>query len=445
MNVRIQRSSALTSSGTSSNIISNPLLPSSEVDLPLPIEIIDVDDEQAQALESSEASCQPAPPQLCEGYNLTFLEGQSIHMEYPFALHNHISLPWHYESWDGGLRLRSRTCKRLLAGRSGTSSSCESCLAIGQEPKIKGIKERMTAGVHENAVLAYHGFGSLMEVVHCKNRQIDAMTLRRLNMERMLEGRAAALDDYKRLVMQIGNGNYNNVERLIRVALKRGKGIRTILEMYEAAVRGLYRPKSFTEEEEMLGILFWRLGGIRLAEIAHRALGLPGMTTLRQNSTISPILPSYGLPSVVEIEKNIVACFDSLLPILDSLDQRVVHQILMFDEIAIEKRIRWDSKTNYFLGVCREHSSEVDLEFSSCDMMKEVNKSIDDGRVHYTSEVFFSHTVYLFKPCSTMILNVGHCWRIMPSEWRYTPSHCSTNFGLWYLQEGDRSTACTSY
>lgn len=61
-----------------------------------------------------------------------------------------------------------------------------------------------------------------------------------------------------------------------------------------------------------------------------------------------------------EVQKNIEACFESITDVL--VAKKVVHQILMFDEIATEKRIRWDSKTNQFPGVCREHASKVSLE-----------------------------------------------------------------------------------
>ncbi len=264
---------------------------------------------------------------------------------------------------------------------------------------MQGIEEQIQKGVHENSVLAYQGFSGIIDIVHQKDRQINALNLIHLNLERKLLGRATALEDYKRLVWQIGNGNYTNVERLVRVALSRGRGIRGILEMYEAAARGIYHPKSFTEEEEMLAVLFWRLGGIRLAEIAHRALNLPGMTTIHGHSTVPPIRPSYGLPTVNEIELNIMACFESIRPILESLRtlprNQVVHMILMLDEIAVEKRMRWDHKTNFFLGVCREHAHHASLEFCSSEDMDALFKRIDDDEIHFASEVRYSHTPIL--------------------------------------------------
>ncbi len=362
-------------------------------------DVIDVD---ALTVTDSEpfpqATMKSVPSRRCQGYQLAFPAGQSSRMLYPFALHHELSLPWDYESCNGVLRLRARTCLGQL-DNSNDGRSCAACIKLEQESILAGIEQRANEGIHENTIFAYYGFGGLTEIVRRKNRQINDMNLRQLTIERMLLSRARALDDYKRLIWQIGHGNFTNVERLIRVALKRGRGIKGILDLYEAAARGVYHPKSFTEDEEMLAILFWRLGGIRLAEIAHRALGLPGMTTIRGRSTVPPIIASYGRPSLSEIEKNIAACFEGILSVLQSLPAGVVQVILMFDELAIEKRLRWDHSTNMIMGPCQEHSYSVDLEFKTSEVMDEVFKAIDDGEVHYASEVIISHSHIFLSRC----------------------------------------------
>ena len=59
----------------------------------------------------------------------------------------------------------------------------------------------------------------------------------------------------------------------------------------------------------------------------------------------------------------------------------------MFDELATEKRIRWDPKTNRFLGICREHVYRTSTEFVNEDDMEELFQNLDDGKVHYAGEV----------------------------------------------------------
>lgn len=59
----------------------------------------------------------------------------------------------------------------------------------------------------------------------------------------------------------------------------------------------------------------------------------------------------------------------------------------MFDEIATEKRMRWDPKTNFFLGLCREHAHNTSTEFVNEGDLMEVFQNIDDGKVHFAGEV----------------------------------------------------------
>jgi hypothetical protein len=71
----------------------------------------------------------------------------------------------------------------------------------------------------------------------------------------------------------------------------------------------------------------------------------------------------------------------------DELSSKFIHTVLMFDKIATEKRICWDSKTNYFLGLCREHAHNIATEFINEDDMEELFRGLDDGLVHHVGEV----------------------------------------------------------
>ncbi|KAF9545181.1 hypothetical protein CPC08DRAFT_769914 [Agrocybe pediades] len=60
-----------------------------------------------------------------------------------------------------------------------------------------------------------------------------------------------------------------------------------------------------------------------------------------------------------------------------------LHTVLVYDEIKAEKRIRGDSKTNYLLGVCREHVSKTSMELINEGDMEELFRNIDEDKVHY--------------------------------------------------------------
>ncbi|KAF8193637.1 hypothetical protein K438DRAFT_2131885 [Mycena galopus ATCC 62051] len=139
------------------------------------------------------------------------------------------------------------------------------------------------------------------------------MRLTKLNGTRMLAGKIAELDLHKQLMMAIATSDEHRISHLIRAGLNNGESIGVILERFYRACVDVHRegpkynPKGFTQDDYMVGLCVLRLGGTRLADILHRALGLPGLTTLRKHSVIKPLRASPAMPTIAEIEANIDA------------------------------------------------------------------------------------------------------------------------------------------
>ena len=356
-------------------------------DLPASIEqpsedaIIDVD-----AFEYEDTLKQPKKSATaCEGYAIIFPDGKSPHTAYPFVLHDTIILPWDYALKNGVMKLFARSC-RGLSGGSGVT--CQSCRNLAKNETLESILTRMEDGIHENAGFAYYGFSGLQEILRRKNQLIEFYRLRGLNQAKKLLVKAAALSDQKRLLMAIASGRASRVDRLINIGLRQNKGARGLLASYMAAAEGYYNPKSFTEEEDMKALLLWKLGGNRVAEINHQANNAPSISYLRTRSTVPPIVPSHEQPTVNQVTTNVEATFDGVLDVIHGENSSgIIHTVLMFDEIATEKRIRWDPKTNYFLGLCREHGHKTATEFINEGDLEELFQALDDGRVHHAGEV----------------------------------------------------------
>ena len=155
-----------------------------------------------------------------------------------------------------------------------------------------------------------------------------------------------------------------------------------------AAAEGYYNPKNYMEEEDMKAFLLWKLGGNRVAEINHQANNAPSISYFRTRSTVPSIVPSYMQPIVDEVRVNVEATFDGVLEVIHSQNHsKFVHVVLMFDELTTEKRVHWDPKTNYFLGLCREHVHNTATEFTNEANMEELFQRLDDGKVHHAGEV----------------------------------------------------------
>jgi hypothetical protein len=142
------------------------------------------------------------------------------------------------------------------------------------------------------------------------------------------------------------------------------------------------------------------MGGNRLASFGNKALGLLSVSALRTRKIVPPIIPSHGKPSTFEIEANIQGSFESVMEVVKA-EGGILHAVLMFDELATEKRIRLDRKRDLFLGVCRQHGHRTCLQFVNTEDMEELFQSLDDGEVHYAAEVifYFSHLLPLTFMC----------------------------------------------
>jgi hypothetical protein len=345
-------------------------------------EIINVDSyEFEDTLQTSKQTAN-----ICKGYTLSFPDGRSPHDSYPFALHNHLELPWDYTVCNGRMSLFARSCFGLVYNNG--VDSCRMCQNLLKNKTLDGILTRIAEGANENASFVYHGFHGLVEMLHRKNRQIEFYRLRGLNQARKLLSRTTALSDQKRLLVAIASGKVSRVDRLLAIGLAQKKSIQGLIEAYLNAGAGVYQPRGYTEEEDMKNILIWRLSGNRVAQINHRANGAQSVTYLRSRSTVPPLIPSPAQPTVEQVQMNLEATIGGVLDVLhDRVQGGVVHAVVMFDELATEKRVRWDPKTNFFLGICRQHAHKTSTEFVNEGDMEELFKNLDNGVVHYAAEV----------------------------------------------------------
>ncbi|KAK0435891.1 hypothetical protein EV421DRAFT_1892501 [Armillaria borealis] len=194
----------------------------------------------------------------------------------------------------------------------------------------------MKDGVHENAPLAYHTVNGLQGVVRKKQTTIRALRLRKLNdARRLTQKRALGLQ--KEWMLAIGSGRVERVERLVRVGLRRGAGLK--------AAKKIYRPR------------------------------LPSLDATRKRTVIPPIIPSPYAPLLSDIEKNVVSSFGF-----------VEGLVLMLDELKVESRLCWDPRSNHIIGVCREHSSKTSLEFKSKEEVLLLMDGLKKEDVHVASE-----------------------------------------------------------
>jgi hypothetical protein len=319
---------------------------------------------------------------VCCGIPVEFPPGRSAHSSYPYGIHDELGDPWDYSVTSGAMILRAKGCTSKAQHMHGR---CKACDRLTENGNLQGVLRRINTGVHENTHLTYHSIGGLVTIARRKIGEVRTLRLRRLNDAQKLVGKAVALDDFKRWVMAVGSGKVERVDRLVRVNLARKGGIRNLLDLYDRAARQVYHPRNYTEEDDLRGLLLWRLGGARVAGIAQCALHLPSLSTLRHHTLIPRLLVSSLSPSQLEVETNVSSNFQSIFDLIQ--DHGAMHQILMLDELKTEERLRHDDETNKILGACREHGTSTSLEFNSEKEVGLLIDGIDNSEVHLAVEV----------------------------------------------------------
>lgn len=320
----------------------------------------------------------------CPGHVLTFPSGQTPHSAYPFLLHDQANLPWTYEYQNQTMVLRSSSCK----GSTVSAKACSSCAALESNPHLIGIKHRLKHGVHENAPYAYHGPHGIVKIARRKGRMNDLQRIKKLNMAKKLRGREGKIDEYKEMVLALSDKKIPRLNRLLRTATRRKMGLHGTLALIKQAAKGLYHPKDFDEEDDLQAVLLLRLAGARVADIAHRIHGSPAASTVRRRATIPTLIASAAAPTLREIETNIEASFRGIQKVLlPAAAGRLLHTVIMLDELAVAPRLRWDERTNKFIGLGRETASRTTLEFNNKDDLDTVYDDLDRGEVRLASEV----------------------------------------------------------
>lgn len=192
----------------------------------------------------------------------------------------------------------------------------------------------------------------------------------------------------KQLLLAISLQHIPHIDQVLRVGFHHGNGIHKMLEMVKKATEGTYHPREFDEEEDLQALLFLCLGGTRVADIAHCIFGTPAVSTIQRCTIIPQILAPPSFPTADEIELNIAESFKVISDLLGASTQKMLHAVIMFDKILVEKHPHWDDKTNKILGLCYEHGQNTSLEFISEEDLQTIWDELQGGEIHLAHEVY---------------------------------------------------------
>ena len=128
------------------------------------------------------------------------------------------------------------------------------------------------------------------------------------------------------------------------------KRIKGLIQLIGRATMGTYHLR-YSEQEHLMSIVLYWLGGTWVTEFAHAALSMPGLS-ITQSHCMTSIQASLSFLTQNELTSNITTAYQIDTPCGDW----VIGLVCMIDEIQVEEVLDWCPCMNGVIGLCWEHS-----------------------------------------------------------------------------------------
>jgi hypothetical protein len=149
----------------------------------------------------------------------------------------------------------------------------------------------------------------------------------------------------------------------------------------EQAIAGVYSPcGNWSTRGYNIAFLTKAIGGPQLLYALQKFRNLPSLSSVRHNRKIPSLLPSVTTPSQKEMSINITSFLGP-----DGKSASALHngehpgQVLILDGAALEELGQWEASRNVILGLCREHSSNINLTVTSVEVVDAIEEALKDG------------------------------------------------------------------
>ena len=179
-------------------------------------------------------------------------------------------------------------------------------------------------------------------------------------------------------MMLIASQEVAGLRRLIAAALRGGHSAQAIVTLIQHSIDGLYTPRGgFSNQDLDIAFLVKAIGGPRLLYALQKSHGLASETIIWRKLQIPRLLPSIGEPTPDDLIKNLNTFIDpDIRPPPPRYPKGIPGNILMFDGLAIESKCRYCSHRGHVMGLCREHSRNVDTKVTDCESDKKIRTAL---------------------------------------------------------------------
>ncbi|KAK7026492.1 hypothetical protein VNI00_015572 [Paramarasmius palmivorus] len=263
---------------------------------------------------------------------------------------------------------------------------CEHCRSIPMSRRYRRMMDRAEKGPKKHTAYRYLSANQLLGLVARINDHTVKLRSKVQALERRAQFLRRKIDDYSRILILLAKNDVTALRRLLAVALKRGASVHSILSRIEDSLDGLYSPKGGFEKRDLdKAFLAKALGGSRLLYALTKSEGFAANETIRRNYRVPKLRPSLSVPTASDIKTNIARFFDpEIKPPRKPArpGQAIPGNTLMFDGVALESKCRYCIERDAVMGLCREHSKNVDLKVSDLEAVENIRAALFDEKTH---------------------------------------------------------------
>eukprot|EP00918_Siedleckia_nematoides_P045734 GHVU01100228.1.p1 GENE.GHVU01100228.1~~GHVU01100228.1.p1 ORF type:complete len:846 (+),score=72.09 GHVU01100228.1:656-3193(+) len=273
----------------------------------------------------------------------------------------------------------------LCQKTSNAGAACAECERIPFTREWKGMVKCCQRVAREGPGRVPNQFLSRM-AVEAKLVEVtaerDQLRLRGLNNARKTLTLEKGLSTYQRFARCVATRDVKRTRQIVDAELRRGRSIKAVTEVLEAAAEGVYSRKKWEQEEKEFCCFVALVGGARLMGALKDHVGLASYSTVRRMARTHVVFDvcHRGIDEDI-VAANIRSAF---------VGRGFRPRLLALDEVAATPGLDVDLKTNSITGVCYEHSAGVNFEFSSASAFDLVLQEVTADEVatpHLAKEV----------------------------------------------------------
>ena len=272
----------------------------------------------------------------------------------------------------------SCTEKHFHLQQGSNNSINEVCSALQNDEKLsvildRGSKEQGAIHTKTNNIFLTHS--QLSDKCKSLRKERNLMQLELRHKTKRVERLNSVLGLHKRFLVLLSQNDVLRVKELVAVALKNNRSINYIVDKVLDAVAGIYRARP-SEKDKDLAFVVLKLGGPSLLNILYKANKLPSDSTAYRIGK--------GLKEInCSVTMTAGSCMD------ENFDAEYFHDSyttsVKMDETYLIPRIRYNSKSNEFNGICYQHAPS-NLKFNTFEDLEALTESIKNDQIHVPKE-----------------------------------------------------------